>query len=157
MPGRRQRGGILAVRVHSTKRKRPSTHYINITCGATPVTTPDIIEVCSSTVHDDSSAPKSSSSRPTKYADNIREIANEWAAVREKLVTAANDMEEPTSFVCCMCHLHVESPVRCRDCYPSYVACEQCSIEFHQHLLHKPEVWNVCQFCQPYHVLYTNI
>lgn len=77
------------------------------------------------------------------YSDKVTELAEEWAAIRDKLFFVARQTEAPVSFTCIMCLEAVQSPIRCKDCNPLYVFCETCERNSHRRMLHKPEVWGV--------------
>jgi hypothetical protein len=60
-------------------------------------------------------------------------------------VEVAQRLEEPVGFrpISDYCEQPVTSPVCCRDRYSSFTACEDYSIQYNRHLMHKPDIWNV--------------
>jgi hypothetical protein len=151
MPAKRfrQRGGQLTVKTHYTKRRRPVMEYVNVggtldsavlKSGTSIVHSPNVsvTEVVASSIDDEMLG-----SSQSNYVDKRKEIGEEWNRIRDNLVGIAKSLEEPVGCICDFCEQPVTSPVRCRDCNSSFIACEDCSIKYHRHLLHKPDIWNV--------------
>ena len=79
----------------------------------------------------------------SRYEQSKQLEAEQWAEVRESLLSAKFFMELPSSCYCSICHQDVttDALIRCRDCGPYILLCQKCEEDQHLYKLHRPEVW----------------
>ena len=76
-----------------------------------------------------------------------REIKQEQAVLWQSVLVAVLDtwkqMAAPSTMSCSQCGIATNSPIRCVDCGPNRLLCEQCEVVVHEYLLHKCSIWKV--------------
>lgn len=80
------------------------------------------------------------------YQNRKIRAQEKWDNVRQATFAVACSLEAPSDSVgfCSACSTQIEELIRCRDCGAFAVYCRDCERNVHSHVLHKPEIWNVC-------------
>jgi len=149
MPAKRERGFTLNIKSYSTKRSRAINE--RLTLSRRPVRRKSVWEFPAKSeelhVTDPQLVSVTDSTAKSRYERRKDADVGEWAAVRDELVRVYHYMEQPLLYMCSLCSKEVSDPVRCLDCHNSFVCCSECEVNYHHHLLHKPEIWNVRTCC----------
>jgi hypothetical protein len=87
----------------------------------------------------------SSEQHNTTYYDRKHKELDQWAAVRDKLVTVHLLKDFPSVNICSECSEQCDQILRCTDCGPCMYLCETCEAQRHATLqvLHRVEMWEV--------------
>jgi hypothetical protein len=151
MSARRERGLCLTVKTHYAKRQRSQTEVVKVK--AVDRTGHETEAIATIAAVDQSNEPSFPSEtlesdsvlQPamSSYARHKQQEAEEWEAERRNFVRVANSMESPVSFMCSICEVSVDEPIRCLDCSPTLTFCSLCEKKVHSQLLHKPDIWKV--------------
>jgi len=109
-----------------------------------PLPTPDILPPTLDHLPDPDDAehePQLSSHHQRKKAE-----VEQWAAIRISMQKAGADTAAPPSSVCCVCRKSTNHCIlRCEQCGPLYVGCEDCVCDQHEcRPTHSLEQWLVC-------------
>ena len=82
----------------------------------------------------------------SSYAKRKETETQQWRNVREEMLRCGIDHHKPLSSSCCVCSCLIEKHIRCTDCGPFAILCEDCEVSVHKGRLHKPDVWQVCVY-----------
>jgi len=67
-----------------------------------------------------------------------------WASLRRHLLNCAYDTASPEDLRCAICSEEIDRMVKCEDCGPKYIVCQQCANKDHIiRPLHNMHIWNV--------------
>ena len=81
----------------------------------------------------------------SKHRRDTRLTVEGWSSLQKHLDLVSVELHAPQMWECSVCSVSLASPIRCSDCglFRSY--CVDCEAVTHAKLLHRPEIWLVCE------------
>lgn len=86
----------------------------------------------------------------SSYANKQKNNHEDWVQIRQHLLDTFVNLQVPSSESCCSrCNeTLLAKPIRCADCGPTQpIYCMNCERSVHEYVLHKPEIWQVSNYC----------
>lgn len=149
----------------SSKRRRPRTEKVrvnpaevfpglsNLHCTNQASTVDDHVEDEDDNLMEAVSVDDGDSKRKS-YASRVQLQTSEWIKLRSQFQRIGVEREAPSSSVCSICNCFLDQPIRCNDCHPLFVCCDNCEEQHHVNVLHKPEIWKVCPLLYNYYSIF---